>query len=254
MLRKLTTTLCGAFLSRDPVVRHGNRHSLVSAVGRKLGIAVYNRNLAWQDDQNYKAVWERFAAADGQIRDRKYILYSIARSLARLPGDTAECGVFDGGSSYLMCHARRDISTHPHHIFDSFAGLSPPQPQDKPTDPTAYQWKAGDLSVSEDVVAANLSEFDFVRLYKAWIPERFPEVSDRRFSLVHIDVDLYQPTLDSLLFFYERLVPGGLIVCDDYGFTTCPGSRQACDTFAQEHGCGPVIHLTTGQGLLFRWT
>ena len=40
-----------------------------------------------------------------------------------------------------------------------------------------------------------------------------------------------QPTIDSVSFFYPRLSPGGILVCDDYGFTTCPGATRAIDEF-----------------------
>ena len=50
-----------------------------------------------------------------------------------------------------------------------------------------------------------LKDFNFIKTYKGWIPERFDEVKDRTFSFVHIDVELYQPTYDSLEFFFPRL-------------------------------------------------
>ena len=70
-----------------------------------------------------------------------------------------------------------------------------------------------------------------MKLYKGWIPDRFKEVENRKFQFVHIDVDLYQPTLDALEFFYPRLVSGGVIVCDDYNLTMFPGAKQAWDEF-----------------------
>ena len=103
----------------------------------------------------------------------------------------------------------------------------------------------------ERVARGNLEGCDGIHFYRGWIPERFAEVADRRFAFVHIDVDLYQPTLDSVAFFYQRLVPGGIIVCDDYGFTTCPGATRAMDEFMAdkpEH----IVHLPTGQGVIFR--
>jgi hypothetical protein len=70
-----------------------------------------------------------------------------------------------------------------------------------------------------------------VRYYKGWIPERFPEVADRGFRFVYLDLDLYEPTRDSLAFFYPRLRRGGVLACDDYLMSTCPGVRQAVDEF-----------------------
>ena len=63
-----------------------------------------------------------------------------------------------------------------------------------------------------------LKPFNFYDLYKGWIPERFNEVSNQEFIFVHLDVDLYQPTLDSLDFFYSKLKKNGVIIVDDYDF------------------------------------
>jgi hypothetical protein len=213
---------------------------------------LYDRNLSWHDDEEFREVMSDFAVRDPFIRDRKFILYSFAQALVHLRGDTAECGVYEGRTSHLMCRAAHGRDPREHHIFDSFDGLSEPTDHDATTDPTAYQWKKHDLGVPEETVRENLKEFEFVKYYAGWIPDRFGEVADRRFSLVHIDVDLYQPTKDAVEFFYPRLVRGGVIVCDDYGFTTCPGARLACDEYAAELPQRRVIHLSTGQGLLVR--
>ena len=48
---------------------------------------------------------------------------------------------------------------------------------------------------------------------------------------MHVDVDFRQPTIDSVEFFYSRLSPGGILLCDDYGCTTCPEATEAIDGF-----------------------
>ena len=135
--------------------------------------------------------------------DRKYTLDQLMKLLISTDGrgDTAECGVFQGASSYLICRQIQG-SQKQHHIFDSFEGLSAPNDKD------GTHWRIGALACSEKVVRENLREFDFVRYYKGWIPERFNEVSDRKFCFLHLDVDLYQLTLDSLVFFCEKMTPG----------------------------------------------
>jgi len=65
------------------------------------------------------------------------------------------------------------------------------------------------------------------------VPEVLEEVRDQRFAFLHLDVDLYAPTRDSLRFFYPRLQPGAVVVCDDYGFTSCPGATAAVDEVMQ---------------------
>ena len=156
--------------------------------------------------------------------------------------ETAECGVFQGASSHLICRQIRS-SQKQHHVFDSFEGLSAPNDKD------GTYWQKGNLACSEKIVRENLKEFDFVRYYRGWIPERFDEVSDRKFCFLHLDVDLYQPTLDTLVFFYERMTPGGIILCDDYDFATCPGAKKAMDLFFSDKP-EEIVCLPTGQGFV----
>jgi len=148
------------------------------------------------------------------------------RLTSNVPGDTAECGVYKGCGSYIILDSNKESSfDRVHHVFDSFEGLSNPSGKD------GEYWTANDLSIEEDFVRKNLIKFKNVEFYKGWIPNRFDEVRERNFSFVHVDVDLYEPTLDSIRFFYERINTGGLFVCDDYGFLTCPGATAAIDEF-----------------------
>ncbi len=196
-------------------------------------------------DKALLADYERFDTSNYRSLDRKLVLREFLRVALRRPGDLAECGVFRGASAYLMAKAlassrdKREL-----HLFDSFAGLSSPESVD------GTHWRAGDMSCRAEMVAANLEPFTGrVRLYPGWVPTRFNEVVTKRFALVHLDVDLYQPTADALAFFYPRMVRGGVIICDDYGFDTCPGARKAVDEFFDSRP-EPVLHLPTGQGLV----
>jgi O-methyltransferase len=84
---------------------------------------------------------------------------------------------------------------------------------------------------TEEIARANLAGFR-VELYPGWIPERFAEIADAQFCFVNVDVDLYEPTRESLEFFYPRMVPGGVLVLDDYGSALqSPGVARAVDEF-----------------------
>ena len=48
-------------------------------------------------------------------------------------------------------------------------------------------------------------------------------LAETRYRFVHIDVDIYEPTYACLEYFHPRMVEGGLIVIDDYGFPSWPG-------------------------------
>ena len=174
--------------------------------------------------------------------DRKYLLREILKLCGGVPGDTAECGVYEGAGSYLIAHHAAGFGRL-HHLFDSFEGLSEPEGLD------GTYWKRGAMCVPEERVRERLRDLDNVRFWQGWIPERFYEVADRQFSFLHVDVDLYQPTLDSVAFFYPRMSRGGLMLFDDYGFATCPGARRAIDEFFAGKG-EPIIDLPTGQAFV----
>jgi O-methyltransferase len=179
------------------------------------------------------------------------VLYSIAKSIVNIGGDIVECGVLRGHSSYLMLYANKDTNKQLYG-FDSFEGLSKPNFMDEINNDYSFKWKQYDLSTPEIVAKNNLAIFgNRFHLLKGWIPDRFHEISDKTFSIVHIDVDLYQPTLDSINFFWDKINKGGVLVCDDYGFETCPGAKKAMDEFFKLKNMS-VIHLTTGQGIVFK--
>lgn len=236
----------------DVQQQHDARFDYLCAKASRAGLEIYNKNLMWMDEPAFWDTWKASPYWNKQRADRKFVLWSMARNTCDLPGDTAECGVLDGASSYLICSARQGCKPFLHHAFDSFEGLSPPEPADLPSSPMAFRWSSGDLSVTLEEAMSKLDRFDNIHYYKGWIPGRFEEVAQHRFSFVHIDVDLYQPTRDSIEFFYPRLVPGGILLCDDYGYHTCPGARKAFDDFAVEIPERSVIHLPTGQGFIIK--
>jgi O-methyltransferase len=193
----------------------------------------------WRTDPGFLASIRSIGVGPRQW-DRLYAIDQFAARCATLPGDFAECGTYTGSSAYFLCaRAAGEV-----HLFDSWEGLSEPAPVD------GEYWTRGDLRSSLEDARRVLGRFDNAVFHQGWIPERFHEVADRRFSLVHIDVDIYRPTLDALEFFWERVTPGGMVVCDDYGFSTCPGATAAMDEFFE--GRAPVMHLPTGQGLVIR--
>ncbi len=197
------------------------------------------------EDDEFRREYERVEPDNYRSLDRKYTVDQLVNLVSRVEGDTAECGVFQGATSYFICR-RIAGSAKRHHLFDSFQGLSAPGVND------GTYWKTGDMRGSEAKVRRNLKRFESQVVYhKGWIPERFSDVADARFSFLHLDVDLYQPTLDSLEFFYPRMNQNGIIVCDDYGFTTCPGARKAMNLFFSDKP-ERIVSLPTGQGFVVK--
>ena len=202
--------------------------------------------LDWAKDAAFNRYLNRFEHTSSLNSGRRWMVPQLLRLVANVPGDTAECGVFTGGMSYLILKANEASGVkRTHYLFDSFEGLSAPSKED------GDYWKIGDLTAGEAIVKKNLADCrDFV-LMRGWIPKRFAEVADARFSFVHIDVDLYEPTRDSLAFFLPRMSEGGIIVVDDYGFSTCPGATRACEEVLKD-ASEKMLALPDGGGFIIK--
>ncbi len=201
--------------------------------------------LDWFHDPFFEAYLTRFEE-HGQLNAfRRWTMYQLLRLTATVPGDTAECGVFQGAASWLIATTNGG-SAKIHHVFDSFEGLSEPGAGD------GSFWTRGGLACDEASVRARLADCPSeVRYYKGWIPTRFADVAGRSFSFVHVDVDLEAPTIDSVKFFYDRLSPGAVLLCDDYGFGTCPGATRAIDAFLEDKP-EKMLALANGGGFFIK--
>lgn len=203
---------------------------------------------AWREDKQFLLDYRRLSPRNPYSQDRKWMLREFVRLSNELSGDMAECGCFEGATAFFMAEASTNGALY---LFDSFQGISAPETRDQTGTANIMPWAKGDLCSSEKKLRTNLAGFERINILPGWIPERFAEVADREFRVVHIDVDLYQPTRDSLEFFYPRMVQGGVIVMDDYGLLTCPGAKLAADEYALSVGV-KILHLPTGQGVITR--
>ncbi len=204
-------------------------------------------HMDWWKNEKFNKYLDKFDEREGFNTHRRWMLHQLLRLTEGVPGDTAECGVYLGSSSFLICEANKSSELNrTHHCFDSFQGLSEPA-----KDVDGQYWGKGYLSVAESNARSNLAPFDNVKFYKGWIPERFNEVGKIEFSFVHIDVDLYEPTKDSIEFFYARMNEGAVCLCDDYGFNTCPGATKAMDEFLSDKP-EKMLAMDSGSGFFIK--
>ncbi len=219
-------------------------------VAQRRNLHVYPHHLYWTLPGTLTQLDAKWGPLPGLPLDRCQLLYSVARSVAArgIGGDTVECGVRYGKSSYFVLNALAEPNRL-HHLCDSFEGLSQPTGADAETGARREGWRPGDLAADEVMVREQLKEFAQCRFHRGWIPDCFVGLEANQFALVHVDVDLYEPTLAAFEFFYPRLVPGAVMICDDYGFASCPGARRAVDEFFAGRADVP-IELPSGQALI----
>jgi hypothetical protein len=153
------------------------------------------------------------------LEDEAYQILSCALATGKVQGDVAEVGVYRGGSARLMCEARGNRALY---LFDTFEGLPS-------TDQIDSRFGAKQYAASFEKVRDYLAVFPDVHIYKGLFPATSAPIADKRFSFVHLDVDLYQATRDSLEFFYPRVNTGGMFLIHDYLWAE--GVRKAVQEF-----------------------
>ncbi len=212
--------------------------SLGIIISRKPKIPIKSFEID-QDFMNlYKLSQEKTQMLDSDNlfrRERHYTLNQLIEKTKDLNGNVAECGCWRGLSAYQIATRLKTRNfKDTFYIFDSFEGLSDFEEEDMSLFNKNDEIRKKEFACGKDIVKRNLQEFTFIEYKKGWIPEKFHEVTNKKFKFVHIDVDMYQPILDSINFFYERTVSGGIIVFDDYGYNYFPGAKKAVDEFMSD--------------------
>jgi O-methyltransferase len=176
--------------------------------------------------------------------EKLQIIYESSIIADFLPGAVAEAGVWMGGTMYLLASVMKEKTIYG---FDSWEGL--PVPSDK----LDVGHIMGEGWGKTDVPVEYLSKFgERISLHKGWFIDTLPSVKDEQFCLVHIDADLYESVKTCFEFFIPRMVSGGIIICDDYGFRLTPGATIAVDEVMQS--CNKSYDYYNTGNLVLRFT
>ncbi|MDB5321801.1 MAG: putative methyltransferase [Phycisphaerales bacterium] len=203
-------------------------------------------------EPEFQAACERCAPISTVPADAMYGLWRAVEYVVRcnIPGDFVECGVYRGGSTAMAVEAFRhfgDKTDRRFYLYDTFAGMTAPTQRDvdfagRTPDQHLRTWGVktidGMANSPLDEVRANLlrtglaaDRFVFVQ---GKVEETIPgTVPPGPISILRLDTDWYESTRHELIHLFPRLVPGGVLIVDDYGFWK--GSRDACDEYFREH-------------------
>src|SRR6185312_13866256 len=177
-----------------------------------------------------------------------------------IPGDLVECGVWRGGASILMraVLAAYEDETRCVWLADSFEGVPRPDAANYKADKLPWyamglHRAAPVLAVSEAEVRANFERYglldDQVRFLPGWFKDTLPNAPIDRISVLRLDGDLYESTIQALDALYPRLSPGGFCIIDDYNLQGC---RQAVADYRAKHEISAEISKIDQCGVLWR--
>ena len=237
---------------RSPAPGPAPRPSPYAYEGDGLATVAYS---PFQHDPGWSAAYEEMASEwypdrpGLDIRWRMWILTSVAGQTRRLPGDVAEFGVYRAGCARMILSTVGTAPDARYHLFDTFSGI----PDSELTEGERAQGYVGKLSnTSVDYVRERLAPWrDRLIFHVGDVFETIPKADTGDLSLVHMDLNASAPTRIALEYAYERLVPGGIIVFDDYGHGEVNDQRAVVEEF-----CGPLpenlIALPSRQALLIK--
>jgi O-methyltransferase len=165
-----------------------------------------------------------------------------------IPGDIVECGVWRGGSMQACAKTLLSVGATDRelHLFDTYEGMTPPTAEDLRRDGKSAQelldsqgkdrpiWAVATL----DDVQAGFEQVPYpkerIHYVQGKVEDTIPEQAPERISILRLDTDWYASTKHELDQLYSRLVSGGVLLIDDYGYWQ--GSRQAVDEFLETTG------------------
>lgn len=173
-------------------------------------------------------------------RFSKFITHlDLFRRISALRGEIIECGVFKGNSLMRWIKFRSLLeNSYSRKIygFDTFGTFPDASIEDDIGKRQAFINEAGSESVKKhqfENYLKNLNLTENVFLIEGDVNKTVPDFirknKEIRIALLHIDVDLYQPTKTCIENFFPHVVKGGIIVLDDYG--AFPGANKAIEEF-----------------------
>jgi O-methyltransferase len=185
------------------------------------------------------------------IEWRVHIACWAARHALHLPGDFVECGVNTGIFSLAVCHyVDLNATGKSFFLFDTYNGI--PEEQMLPTERTD-RTRHNEEFYPEcyELARRNFAPFPRAHLVRGMVPDSLTTVDIDKVCYLSLDMNIAVPEVAAMEFFWEKLVPGAVVVLDDYGFQDYCEQQKALDEFALRKGVS-IATLPTGQGLLLK--
>lgn len=166
-----------------------------------------------------------------------------------LPGAAVECGVCAGGSAAVLWHAagaRRDL-----WLFDSFQGMPEPTLPDGGRAFAQYQarknWNKADVATVQRALNAVGVPSEMVHIIPGWFKDTIPSTAPQigLIAVLHLDGDFYESTMTALVHLYPLVVPGGVIIVDDY--YSWMGCKKAVDEYRAGLAGDKITWIGCGQ-------
>jgi O-methyltransferase len=225
--------------SPDRVWRHASSPNITHR--KVLPHATYS---PWLDDDEFRRCYEIIRGHTLVDIYRCYELWQLGKQLAGMEGSFLEVGVWRGGTGCLLAQAAENRVVY---LADTFAGVV----KAGENDPVYVGGEHADTS--EETVRDLIARLGLrnTRLLRGVFPEDTASEVREKLALVHCDVDVYSSARATVEWALPRLLRGGVIVFDDYGFSGCEGVTKLVNELRERAGLR-FVHNLNGHALLIK--
>ncbi|SFL51298.1 TylF/MycF/NovP-related O-methyltransferase [Shimia aestuarii] len=212
------------------------------------------RAAGFREDKRFLDALRRNAESnqDLSIAWRIHTLVWAARRALHLPGDFVECGVWKGFSSSVIAdYLAFETVDKQLYLYDTFSGI-PSELNSENRSNEIYEKETGnDPDALYKHVIRRFSRYPNVRVVRGIVPDTFKTECPDQISLLLIDMNSAASEIAALDALFDKVVSGGLIIFDDYGWTGYAAQRHAENAFmeARQHS---ILEIPTGQGLVIK--
>lgn len=187
-----------------------------------LAVIPYHQEITWGPDRLSMVPWTALEHLDRCIRD------TIKNNVA---GDFVETGAWRGGACILAKAIYNDLQVNKKvFVVDSFEGLPKPNAEKYPDDKNDTHYLDQNMKASLETVKENFKKFELldndVVFIKGWFKDTLPKAPIGVISILRLDGDMYESTIDVLENLYHKLSIGGYCIIDDFQHPACKAAIQ----------------------------
>lgn len=221
--------------------------SLHSQDGMYAGdnLFTFGRNLGFLEDVPFMQAFERHAetAIEKAVLWRMSTIVWGVRNGLRLEGDFVECACYKGTTVRVICDAV-NFGQYPdrhYYLYDLF--------DHDPSLPHHAMPEHSKQLFSQ--VRQRFADLPNVTVTQGKVPDVLASVVPEKIAFLHLDLNNAEAEIGALEVLFDRMVPGAILVLDDYGWQGYRAQKLAEDPWLAQRGY-QVLELPTGQGLVIK--
>ena len=225
-VKDLTQSMTGAFHAGDNFVTWGRNNSML-------------------EDKPFVEAWDKNieSTSDRAIVWRRYVLATSAFHCVQLDGDFVECGSYTGvGVKTIVDYLGGVDFSKTFWAYDVYEHSSE-MPNHPMPELGAHLY---------DRVKAKFAAYPQVKLIKGLIPDSFEGNCPGRIAYLHIDLNQAPAEIAALDVLFDRVVPGGMVILDDYEWAGIYRPQKLAEDAWFDRRGYRVMPLPTGQGLVIK--